>query len=425
MYRRNADTQLRHLQRIAASGDPDARQKLIQNLFRAGKQPYWIRVREITSHKDDIYEDEGMRKKDPNIPRWEDRGTSLDKRWHFYLHIPIREGTQMIIWLGEMNLFEASNGAYMQGCVESLRDRYTLDLWLDAELREHNRPNEIARINYALSSALIHEGRAGQTRAHFNTDVPLGWTPADPIEAVSTIALNWDPADRDAGEVDPYNRYAQKFRAGVGEPETVIPEGEFLVEDYLFNLFYEWMGHTQVEYGVRLRQACYPLDYQLPSVYQGRHVWLFYWKHQDYANKLLAKLGDYHPSRTVYGCAYAVNWMWGFNSRFYRWGNDAAHDNDGAPLNGLWTSEVVHEDKPETEHLAAQQQVWARARELVERKIKVMMEVAGRWGYQVILVEGQPPRHYEDPYRSSWMAGMQFPLTHAITDTTTGINYFR
>jgi hypothetical protein len=88
-YRRNADLSLRNLERQAASGDPQGFQRYIATLFRQGSQPYWFRVREVTSRKDEIYADSDLQEEDPvNFLPWEKRGPSLDRKWLFYLHIP-------------------------------------------------------------------------------------------------------------------------------------------------------------------------------------------------------------------------------------------------------------------------------------------------------------------------------------------------
>jgi hypothetical protein len=140
------DLSLRQIERAALLGDPLAKEQLIRALHRAGKHPYWIRVRELTSEKDSIYYDQTLKEQQPHLPRWEKRGPSLDRKWSFYLHIPMEDGTQMIVWLGEVSCKEPSTSSSLTGHVEltgrvdSLADRYLWDKWL---LRENSNAVEI------------------------------------------------------------------------------------------------------------------------------------------------------------------------------------------------------------------------------------------------------------------------------------------
>lgn len=403
-YRRNADFSLRNLERQIAAGDTDALQHYIAALFRLGHHPYWFRIREVTCRKDEVYADAELKEEDPdNFIRWEQRGPSLDRKWLFYLHIPMHDETEMIIGLGKMTCYEAPNGAYLQGCVEALRNRYLWDNWSQ---RGGIDQHEIDRANYALSNALTSaEGRAGQARAHFNVDVPLDWTPAEVVDPRDAIALNWDPADHDPEEVRPYNRFAQRYQNG--NPPTILPESNFLIQDYLFNLFYEWLGNTQIEYGVRLREACYPLDRQLPTIYQNRHVWLYFWKKWDRVREVIPDDRDPYGHRFVYDVAYDVAWHGGYNARFHRWEHDDGHDGGiFNSLHALSRSVVVKAEESEEAHLAGQEKARNDARKATREKLDAMIDVADYWRYDVILVEGEPPK--TQPYQSTWKAGMQY-----------------
>lgn len=389
------DLGLRQIERAAASGDPQAREQLIKVLQRTGNHPYWIRVREVTCQKDDIVFDEDIKKREPHLPRWEQRGPSLDRRWVFYLHIPIAH-TQMVVWLGQMQCQEARNGAYLVGQVETLENRYLWDTWLE---QAGDNTVEIIRANWAVPGALKSDG-GNQSRTHFITEVPLDWTPAETIEIATTA-------------VEPPGR-------GRTGPQVVLPSQDFLVEDYLFDLFYEWLLETKTEYGTRLRQACCPLDYQLTTIYQGRHLWLHYWKEWDSIREIIAEPGDYYPDRIAYDVSYCVSWCGDYTARFHRWGDEDGHDNDSGHSNALSRCEVVNMNRPEEDHLRGQQLAREGAFAALQKKLGVMIDAAEYWRYQVILeevslpyregqVRGCPCRKYGEPYGSTWMAGMILP----------------
>ena len=386
------DLALRQIERAAASGDPQAREQLVRALQRAGDHPYWIRVREVTCQKDNIYFDEDIKKHQPHLPRWEQRGPSLDRRWVFYLHIPIG-GAQMVVWLGEMVCREAPNGAYLVGQIETLENRYLWDNWLENAETGANAV-EIIRANWAVPGILKSDG-GSQSRPQFFCDVPLGWTPAELVELSTT-------------------------QFGPSHPAVIIPSQDFLVEDYLFDIFYEWLQKTKTEYGVRLRNACCPLDYRLPTIYQDRHIWLHYWKEWNSVREIIAEPGDYYPDRIAYDVSYCVSWCGDYSARFYRWGHEDGHDYDAGHSNALARCEVVNMDRPEEDHLEAQQLARKKAFEALQKKLGLMIDVAEYWRYQVILeevslpyregqVRGCPCRKYGEPYGSTWMAGMVVP----------------
>jgi hypothetical protein len=392
------DLALRQIERAAAAGDPIAREHLIAMLQRAGSHPYWIRVREVTSEKDSIYYDETLKEQQPKLPRWEQRGPSLDRKWTFFLHIPIADGTQMVVWLGDIHCKESSDGTHLVGHLESLDDRYLWDNWLQ---RENINEVEIVRANWAVAAVLKNSGGA-QARLHLFAALPLNWTPDKPID-LSRLQLAPVAGVRDA-----------IVRLSEENPHF------FLAEDYLFDLFYEWLQNTRTEYGSRLRQACFPLDHQLPTVYQGKHIWLHYWKEWDQAREIIEEPGAYYPNRTVYDVSYCVSWCGDYSSRFYRWGNEPGDDNSGGHINALSASEVVNEDRPEIEHIEAQQRARERAYQAVQKKLKAMIAIANFWNYQVFLEEVSLPYTHpkqvrgcpcekHDPYPSTWMAGMEVP----------------
>lgn len=403
-YRRNADSYMRDLERKLATGDQDDFRRYLTSLFRSGYQPYWFRIREVTCRKDELYADRKLKENDPvNFLPWEQRGPSLDRKWLFYLHIPMIDETEMIVGLGQMTCFESSNGAYLEGCVEALRDWFLWDNWSN---RDEITEQEISRSNWALSSAITSaEGRAGQTRAHFNVDVPLGWTPEDLVDPRDAVALNWNPPDQDPDEIRPYDSNAQRYREG--DPLTLIPPGEFLVQDYLFNLFYEWLGSTQIEYGIRLRNACYPLNKQLSTIYQNRHIWLYYWKKWDRVREVIPDDRDPYGHRFVYDVAYGVAWYGGQGARFWRWDHDDGHDGGiHHSLNALSRSVVVQAEEPEEAHIAGEEKARRGAWEATQKKMEAMIDVAEYWRYKVYVIEGEPPQ--KRSYISTWKAGMSF-----------------
>jgi len=405
------DLSLRQIERAALLGDPLTKEHLIRALHRAGKHPYWIRVRELTSEKDSIYYDQTLKEQQPHLPRWEKRGPSLDREWAFDLHIPMEDGTQMVVWLGKVSCKEPTSSSLtghveLTGRVDSLADRYLWDKWL---LRENNNAVETFRANWATAGALKEPG-GSHSATHFFVSLPLNWTPQ---ERISLFSIQISPN-----------------AAGVRDLLVELTDEDhptFLVEDYLFQSFYRWLQNTGTEYGARLRQACCPLDHQLPTVYQGKHIWLHYWKEWDQAREIIEEPGAYYPDRTVYNVSYCVSWCGDSDARFYRWGGEPGDDNSGGHINALSTSRVVHDDRPEIEHIEAQQEAREAAYQAVQKKIRSMIAIANFWNYQVFLeevslpyrrkgqVRGCPcgifdPEHpHVGAYRSTWMAGMQVP----------------
>lgn len=444
MYRRNADTRIRELERRIAGNDKSAVKELVAALFRADFHPYWIRVREITCWRDEIYSDRrdddprDLAGRDENLTtaprrdstRWEDSEPSLDRKWIFYLHIPMIDDSQLVVYLGQMACFWVENpgifgvareGPALLGSVSSIRDWNRWNSLADdalshfvpcecigASIGQHDVDDcpgwgvtEISRINHSLATALEGGGPAFYHRAMFNVVLPPAWTPDNLVFPEMAIALN------DA-QILPFERYAQRY--ALRDPETVLPERPFLVENYLFGRFYDWLCGLpvphRVEYATRLQAACCPLNYRLPTQYQGRHIWLYYWKESD-SREIIAEPGDYYPDRWVYETGYKVRWRWGINARFYRWGLDPGDDGNGQRINGLFHSIVVNADRPPEEHLSAQKEVERRAEESLRRKLRQMIEVANKWRYEVIVVEGAPTVE-DNPYDSTWKAGMQF-----------------
>lgn len=382
------DSGLRQLERAAAN-DPLARERFIKALQRSAAHPYWIRVREVTCQKDNIYNDEELRRAQPELPRWEERGPSLDRRWVFFLHIPIGD-TEMVVWLGQVSYYESITGENFYALLESLGNRYLWDEWVQ---RAGADANEIARSNWALSEALQSDGGI-YTRTHLRATLPANWRPEDIIGPENTTVNE-----------EHHLRPVQ------------LPSRDFLAEEYFFHLFYEWLQNTQTEYGSRLRQACYPLDYRLPTVYQERHIWLHYWVAWDSPREIIAEPRDPHPDRIAYDVAYNVKWCGDYSARFYRWGGQPGDDNSGGHMNALSSCEVVNMDQTESEHLRGYQLARQRAFNALQKKLRAMVEVAEKWRYHVIVEEvflpyippqtrGCPCRL--DPYRSTWRAGMRF-----------------
>lgn len=426
-YHFSMDLSLRQIERAVNSGDSVAKEQLIRVLHRAGNHPYWIRVRELTSEKDNIYYDQTLKEQQPHLPRWEQRGPSLDREWVFFLHIPMADGTQMVVWLGEISCKEPSEElSPMVGTIGSVGDRYLWDKWLQ---RENNNNAEIIRANWAVAAALKSPARApvashdsptftggGNSRVHFFTGLPVNWTPRERID-FSRIQLAPESGVRDViTQLSDENPYT------------------FLVEDYLFKSFYGWLQNTQTEYGSRLRQACFPLNYQLPTVYQDKHIWLHYWKEWDQAREIIEEPGAYYPNRTVYDVSYCVSWCGDYSSRFYRWGGEPGDDNSGGHINALSASRVVYEDRPEIEHIEAQQEAREAAYKAVQKKLQAMLTIANFWNYQVFLEEVSLPYKREkqvrgcpcgvDPYQSTWMAGMQVPEEIRLQNQSPGGSTF-
>lgn len=436
-YRRNADVGSRELERRwKSTGDPEALNEYIAALFRAKQHPYWIRVREFMPRRDTPHYDSELIsaerrwreaiEQDPNqdwVPEpelrlqtfshpggvipWIARPASKDRVWKFYLHIPMKDGTEFVAWLGKMTGYESKDGKALQCTVESFRNLFNFDSWAqhpEMHTRDpDNLENETARSNLGLSKTLRNNGIAFHYKALMNIDVPLGWDPSDPILSFDRVApLNECPSPQNPNRERPYNRNAQSCRDD--EPPVVAPDGDFYITKYLFNRFYDWLSKTFTEYGQILFNETHLLDPQLPTIFEGRIIDLHYWKAGDDFREIEGtddpNAPVYQQHRFVYETDYRVQWRGDFSTRFYRYSHDPGYAD---PNNAIRASNVVPlGESPETH-----EEVRQKARERLQKKIDQLVEVANKYHYQVNLIEGKPGKH---PPLSTWQAGMRYPI---------------
>lgn len=400
-YRRNSDVQLRDLARLATHDDSASILRYVAALHRLEQHPYWFSVRELMPSKDTVYWDQSH----PDEPRWEDRPLSKDRRLIFRIHIPLSEKVEWLqkmrqllekkyvaytdkneftAWLGEITCTEVADStgnSFLQGCVKSFRDLHRWDQWeRDASnsglVAGRLGISEIERANQALICALQGSAVAFMFRAIININLPLDWHPSQPIDPGSVTPLN--------GQERPYDQGMQDFRPE--DPQIPIPEQPFLLENFLGSHFINWLGDTTSTFGQQLHQELWPLGPQLPTNYLGKHINLHYWIEWDGVREI-AK--DYYPARKAYDVAYKVNW-WGDSSiRFWRWGSDPGWA-EGTHENGLSACEVVHNTESEQEHQQAYALAHHKAWTSLQKRLRGLIAVAEKYGYQVTVVKGNP-----------------------------------